>query len=53
LFEGSFLMQNVLFLLSELVHEILASIDSAPFVGIRRLGIVWLIGHTRICWQNH
>jgi hypothetical protein len=48
-----FLMQNVLFLISELIHEIHSKTDPAPFAGNCRFGIAWLIGHACFCWQNH
>jgi hypothetical protein len=48
-----FFMQNVLFLISELIDEIPSQTDSAPIAGNCRFGIARLIGHPRICWQNH
>jgi hypothetical protein len=46
-------MQNVIFLISELIHEIPSQTDPTPLAGDCRFGIAQLIGHPRICWQNH
>jgi hypothetical protein len=46
-------MQNVIFLISELIHEIPSQTDPTPSAGDCRFGIAQLIGHPRICWQNH